>query len=231
MKRADVNIVALVPMKGHSQRVAGKNYRNFNGKPLFFWIIETLLQCPSINSVYIDTDSSVIKEKALYRFGDSIRIIDRPQHLLGDRVPMNDILLYDVSEVDADYYFQTHSTNPLLKKETIERAIELFLSSNKYDSLFSVTRIQSRLWDGNLRPVNHNPDRLEQTQDLPPIFEENSNIYIFTKDVISRRKNRIGNNPLMFEIPKCEAVDIDDEDDFCIAESLAKYYFNLRQEG
>ena len=215
-------IIALVPMRHHSQRVPRKNYRLFNGKPLFYWILTTLLRCPSLDAIYIDTDSPVIKKKAK-ELSDRIFIIDRPARLRGDKVAMSDILLYDVSQVKADYYLQTHSTNPLLKKEAVERAIREFLRSRACDSLFSVTRFQKRLWTKNGRALNHNPGRLEQTQDLPPLFEENSCLYIFSKENIRKRKNRIGQRPLMFEISKDEAFDIDEEIDFTIAETLSKW--------
>ena len=89
-----------------------------------------------------------------------------------------------------------------------------------YDSLFSVTRIQSRLWDSLARAINHNPAILLRTQDLPPVYEENSCLYIFTKEVLERRHNRIGERPLMFEIDRIESWDIDEEQDFRIAEIL-----------
>lgn len=215
-------IVALVPMRHQSERVPQKNYRDFNGKPLFFWIVETLLAIPLIQKVAIDTDSSRIKELAVH-FGEGVLIIDRPEHLRSGHTPMNGILLHDIAQIDADYYLQTHSTNPLLKKETIERAIETFLGSrDRHDSLFGVTRLQTRLYDKDGRAMNHNPDKLERTQDLPPVYEENSNLYIFTKNILQTRKNRIGFHPMMFEIPRHEAWDIDEEIDFRVAELLAR---------
>ena len=211
-------IVALVPMREHSERVPGKNYRPFADQPLYHHIISSLLACPYINSVYIDTDSSFIMEDAPRHF--DVHIIERPEHLRSDFTPMNDILLYDVTQVQADYYLQTHSTNPLLRTQTIGAAIEAFLDSSQHDSLFSVTRLQRRLWDAEGRPVNHDPGQLLRTQDLPPIYEENSCLYIFTRSNLESRRNRIGERPLMFEIDRIEAWDIDDEQDFHIAEIL-----------
>lgn len=148
-----------------------------------------------------------------------MRLIERAEHLRDGMVPMNDVLLYDVNQVGADYYLQTHSTNPLLRTKTITRAIELFLAQYPtYDSLFSVTRLQTRLWDQLGRAVNHNPAILIRTQDLPPLYEENSNLYIFTRSSLEVRHNRIGERPLMFEIDRLEAWDIDEELDFEIGE-------------
>ena len=121
----------------------------------------------------------------------------------------------------ADFYLQTHSTNPLLTSETVDRAIEMFLSAYpQHDSLFSVTRIQARLWDAKGEAMNHDPNVLLRTQDLPAVYEENSCMYLFTRKVLERRRNRIGERPMMFEIDRREAADIDEEIDFRLAEMM-----------
>lgn len=213
-------IVALVPMRHHSERVPGKNYRHFAGKPLYHHIVRSLLDCPLVDQVVIDTDSPVITEDASQYF-PQVRLLERPEHLRAGDIPMNDVLLHDVSQVKADYYLQTHSTNPLLTTRLITQAIQLFLDSYPvYDSLFSVTRVQVRLWDGLSRAINHNPAILMRTQDLPPVYEENSCLYIFTPSTLETRHNRIGERPLLFEIDQSTAWDIDEELDFEIAEFL-----------
>ena len=216
----EAKIIALVPMRHHSQRVPQKNYRPLGGKPLFHHIIETLQSVPEIAQVVVDTDSPTIQNALAENF-PAVRVLPRPERLCADDVPMNEILAYDVSQEEADFYIQTHSTNPLLKAETISNAIQQLLTSYPaYDSLFGVTRLQTRLWDQLGRPINHNPAVLLQTQDLPPVYEENSCIYIFTKDILLNRRNRLGERPLMFEIDAAEAWDIDEELDFEIVDFL-----------
>lgn len=213
-------IVALVPMRHHSERVPGKNYRPFAGQPLYRHIMRSLQACPLISQVMVNTDSPTIMED-LSRCFPNVRVIERPAHLKGDTIPMTDILLHDVSKVEADFYLQTHSTNPLLRADTISRALRLFLENYPdHDSLFSVTRVQSRLWDSRACAINHDPAVLLRTQDLPPVYEENSCLYLFTKETLERRHNRIGEKPLMFEIDRIEAWDIDEEQDFRIAQVL-----------
>jgi len=215
-----IDIVALVPMRHHSQRVPGKNYRLLAGKPLFHYILETLLGCPEIREIVVDTDSLPVMDSLRQHF-PQVRLIERPPDLRDDRVPMNEILAYDTSQVQADFYLQTHSTNPLLRATTISSAIQTFLANYPaYDSLFSVTRWQTRLYDQLGRAINHNPAVLLQTQDLPPVFEENSCIYIFTRDNLIARRHRIGERSWLFEIPATEAWDIDEEFDFQITEFL-----------
>jgi len=218
-------IVALVPMRHHSERVTGKNYRPFAGRPLYHYIASSLVACPLITEVVIDTDSQKIMEDASQHF-PQIRLIERPENLRADMVPMNDVLLYDVTQVESVYYLQTHSTNPLLRTETITKAIETFLSPGDHDSLFGVTPLQTRLYDAKANPINHDPDILLRTQDLPSVYEENSTLYIFSEKTLENRKNRIGCQPIMFEVKREEAIDIDEELDFLFAEFL----FRQRQK-
>ena len=225
-----VKVVALVPMRHSSERVPGKNHRLFCGKPLFSYIISSLSDCSKISTIVVDTDSPVIKDHMVTKF-PHVRLIDRPGHLRSGEISMNDVLLHDVGIVDADFYLQTHSTNPLLSTHTINRAIEMFLEKRStYDSLFSVTRIQVRLWDSLCRAVNHNPSMLLRTQDLPPLFEENSCLYIFSRLTLEKSHNRIGRRPFMFEIDRSEAWDIDEEIDFEMAEFLYQRYHHKSSE-
>jgi len=215
-----MKIVALVPMRHHSQRVIGKNYRLLAGKPLFHHIIETLLGVPEINQIVVDTDSNEVMDGLKQHF-PSVNIIVRPESLRADDVPMNEILIHDTGLFPADFYLQTHSTNPLLKSESISKAVQLLLTNYpERDSLFSVTRLQTRLYDKDGNALNHNPKELIQTQDLPPVFEENSCIYIFTRENLWAKKHRISDKPLLFEIAADEAWDIDEELDFAICDFL-----------
>jgi CMP-N-acetylneuraminic acid synthetase len=217
-----MKLVALVPMRHHSQRVPGKNYRVLAGKPLFRHIIETLLAVPEISEIVVDTDSEPVMD-GLRRHFPQVQIVNRPEHLRADDVPMNEILIHDTGLFPADFYLQTHSTNPLLKAETISKAIGTFNSGYpQTDSLFSVTRWQTRFYDKQGNAVNHNPRELIQTQDLPPMYEENSCIYIFNRENLIAKRHRISDKPLMFEIPRLEAVDIDEESDFQIADILKR---------
>jgi CMP-N-acetylneuraminic acid synthetase len=216
-------LAALVPMRHHSQRVPGKNYRLLAGKPLYQHIIETLLSVPAISTVVVDTDSEPVID-GLQRDFPQVVILPRPENLCADTTSMNEVLLYDTSRVEADFYLQTHSTNPLLRPETITKAVQTFLDDYPaHDSLFSVTRLLTRLYDQHGHALNHDPDILIQTQDLPPVYEENSCLYIFTRENLERRRNRLGERPLMFEMDSDEAWDIDEELDFAITDFLTRY--------
>ena len=215
-------IKALLPMKGMSERVQNKNMRDFDGRPLYHAIMNTLLKSKYIEKVVINTDSEIIAEDAKKNFRNSVRIIDRPKEIQGGNVSMNVIINYDLSKVDGEHFLQTHSTNPLLRVEILDKAIEIYFENlDNYDSLFSVTRVQTRFYDKNADPINHNPEELLRTQDLEPLYEENSNFYIFSKESFKNSGNRrIGLQPHIFEVNKLEAVDIDEPEDFILAEIL-----------
>jgi len=227
-----MKITAILPIKHNSTRVPGKNFRDMNGNPLFYYIIKTLLNVKEINNIVIDTNSPIIFEKVPELFkNDMHRIIlyERPKHLWPGDTPTNDLLLNVINDLDldADYFIQTHVTNPLLKHSTISDAINAFINNkDKYESLFSVKTHHTRFYNKEGKDMNHNRYKLIPTQDLDPIYEENSCIYIFNKDLLEKYKARIGSNALLFPMNDIESQDIDWEDDFIITEALMKLFYN-----
>jgi CMP-N-acetylneuraminic acid synthetase len=210
-------------MRHNSERVPGKNYRPLAGMPLYHHVIRTLTTVSDIDSIVIDTDSNFITEDCAENF-PHVQVLLRPEHLRDGATAMNDVLMNTLEQVSADVVIQTHSTNPFLKADTIAAALKLFYGRGReFDSLFSVTRLQARLWDGNTRPVNHDPSVLLRTQDLAPLFVENSCFFIFTPELLKERGNRIGSRPMMFEMRPVEAIDIDIEDDFDLARAIAEH--------
>jgi N-acylneuraminate cytidylyltransferase len=214
-------IKALVPMKGHSERVPHKNIRPLAGKPACHWILETLSQSKYIDEIIVNTDDAEIAESVSTNFSKAI-ILKRPAFLLGDMVSIQPLIEYDMLQTDGEYFLQTHSTNPLVTSETIDKAIEVFFSQKEHDALFAVTEVKTRFYWADGRGVNHDPKRLIRTQDLDPIYEENSCFYIFSRETNERVKNRLGSNPLMYQINRLEAADIDNIEDFYWCEFLLK---------
>lgn len=217
-------IIALLPMKGNSERVPLKNLRDFYGKPLYHVVLNTLLSSDKIDEVIVNTDCENIKRDIEANFKTRVTIRIRPEEIRGDFVSMNKIIEDDLNNSEGTVYLQTHSTNPLLKVSSINNALDRMLAlKGEKDSIFSVTKIQTRFYDQEGIAINHNPKELIRTQDLPPIFEENSCFFIFTKESFAQsNKQRIGVNPEMFEIDKIEAIDIDTMEDFILAEAIYK---------
>lgn len=219
-------LVALLPMKANSQRVKGKNFKNFCGRPLFRWVLDTLLSVKAIDLIVINTDAREILTKNGLVETDRISIRDRKPEICGDHVSMNRVIADDLSNVPADAYLMTHTTNPLLSAATIEKALEQFLdarSVSRGDSLFTVDKVQTRFYRADASPVNHDPDNLIPTQELEPWYEENSNLYIFTRESFASTGARIGKRPLMYQGPVFESIDIDTPEDWDFAVLAAQY--------
>ena len=217
-----MSTAALVPMRHHSERVLGKNFRVLGDRPLYQHIVGTLLGVPEIDEVVIDTDSETIIEQAASAFPE-VRVLLRPEHLRAGEIPMNDVLLNTIRQLDADVFLQTHSTNPFLSAATISEALRRYAAGREagtHDSLFTVTRLQARLWSETAEPINHDPAVLLRTQDLAPVYLENSCGYVFARETLQERGNRIGERPVLFEIDHLEAIDIDEERDFRLAEAV-----------
>jgi CMP-N-acetylneuraminic acid synthetase len=214
-------IVALLPLKANSERVKGKNFKLLAGKPLYQWILDALLSLDEIDLVVINTDARDILEQTGLLESDRVVIRDRAPALRGDLVSMNLILEDDIKHVPADIYLMTHTTNPLLGPSTIRDAMTQFVDSDSKDSLFSVNKIQTRFYREDLTAVNHDPAELVRTQDLEPWFEENSCLYIFSKESFFETNARIGKAPILFVTPALESIDIDEIDDWVVAEALA----------
>jgi CMP-N-acetylneuraminic acid synthetase len=208
-------------MRHTSERVPGKNYRIVAGRPLYAYILETLLACPDINRIVVDTDSETIRDGVRQGF-PQVMVLERPAHLRSGDIPMNAIIAHDIDAVPAEAYLQTHSTNPLLRPQTVTAAIRAFREDDGHDSLFSVTPMHVRLWTAGGQPINHDPERLLRTQDLPPVYQENSCLYLFRRDVFLARGNRIGWKPRLFPVAREEAWDVDEETDLEIVASLLR---------
>lgn len=219
-------IVALLPMKANSERVKGKNFRLFNGKPLFQWVLDTLLSVKEIDQVVINTDARHILADNGLVDRERVLIRDRKPEICGDFVSMNLVLGDDVANVPADIYAMTHTTNPLLTPETVRQALALQqqgMSSGTHDSVFTVNKHQTRFYRADMSAVNHDPANLIRTQDLEPWFEENSNLFVFSGESFREANARIGKKPVMLEQRKTESIDIDDAESWEMAEAMSIY--------
>lgn len=222
-----MKIVALLPMKANSERVKGKNFKNFGGKPLFRWVLDTLMDIDEIDSIVINTDARNILQKHGLVESKKIVIRDRKKDICGDLISMNTIIDDDLENIDSDIFIMTHTTNPFLSKKSILSAIKNYkkaLVCGDYDSLFTVNKVQERFYDLECKPLNHDLKNLVRTQDLSPWFQENSNLYLFTKDSFNKTNARIGEKPMMLETPIFESTDIDTPDDWNLGEVMVNYY-------
>ena len=211
-----MKIVALVPMKLNSERVKNTNIRKFdNGRPLCTYILDTLKNVNNIDEIYVYCSDEKIKDY----IPEEIIYLKRSNSLDQSTTKINEVLKAFAQDVDADYYVLTHATAPFITKETIEKGVEI-IRNGEYDSVFTVTKLQDFLWKDN-KPLNYSLDAIPRTQDLEPLYEETSGLYIYSKELILKEGRRIGYNPFLLEVSKIEALDIDTEDDFFISNAVS----------
>ena len=208
-------IVALVPMKLNNRRLPGKNIKRFdNGEPLCHYILSTLLKVQDIDEVYVYCSNPEIQNY----IPEGVTYLRRSESLDQDTTKINEVIAAFAEDVPADIYVMTHVTSPFVKAETIQKGIDA-LKNGDYDSAFAVQNIGTFMWkDG--KPFNYDLDNIPRTQDLDPIYAETSGFYIFKPEVIKGLHRRIGNKPFMVEVSTIEAADVDEPEDFMIANAI-----------
>ena len=219
-RRISMKTVAIVPMKLNNRRLPQKNTKPFhNGRPLCYYILSTLLQIEEISEVYVYCSNPEIQNY----LPEGVKYRKRSSSLDLDTTKMNEVLECFSKEVPADIYVMTHATAPFISAESIKKGIQA-VRENGHDSAFAVKKLQDFLWkDG--KPFNYELDAIPRTQDLPVLYEETSGFYIYKSEVITKLKRRIGNHPYMVEVSEIESVDIDEAEDFEIADAIFNHMF------
>ncbi|MDS0526530.1 acylneuraminate cytidylyltransferase family protein [Clostridium sp. SHJSY1] len=207
--------VAVVPMKLNNERLPQKNTKRFdNGKPLCYYILNTLLKVEGIDQIYVYCSNPKIKDY----IPSGIKYLKRKESLDTSQTPINEVLKCFAEDVHADIYLMTHATAPFVTAESMQESLEAVKSEN-YDSALAVQKVQEFLWkDG--KPFNYDLSNIPRTQDLPVIYSETSGFYIYRKEIILKHNRRIGFKSYLKEVSKIESIDIDEYDDFEIANSI-----------
>lgn len=211
--------VAVVPIKLNNKRFANKNIRSFtNGKPLIFYILETLRQVDEIDEIYVYCSSETIKEY----LPNNVIFLKRDRRFDADSIRFNDILVEFALQIEADTYVLTHATAPFLSAETIKKAI-MAVNDDGYDSSFTVRNMKEFMWESG-NPINYSLDDIPRTQDLNEIQIETCGLYVYARKLIIEEKKRIGRNSKKIPISKIEACDINTEEDFILADAVYNYF-------
>jgi len=213
--------VAVVPMKLNNERLPNKNTKKFTGgKPLCFYILNSLLKVSGIDEVYVYCSNPAIQDF----IPDGVKYLTRSTSLDQSTTSMTEVLKAFIKDVPADVYVMTHATAPFVKPESIQKGLDAVISG-EYDSAFAAQKVQEFMWkDG--KPFNYDLSNIPRTQDLPPLYAETSGFYIYEADVMDKHSRRIGFNPFIVEVDKIESTDIDEKEDFLVADAI--YNFILK---
>ena len=210
-----MKVVAFVPMKLNNERLKNKNVLPFdNGDPLCSYILNTLLKVKGVDEAYVYCSNPSIKDY----IPEGIKYLPRSESLDTSATKINEVLRAFAEDVDADVYVLTHATAPFVSAESIQKGVEA-VASGEYDSALAVKRVQEFLWkDG--APFNYQLDNIPRTQDLEPLYAETCGFFIYTKELIMEKNRRIGDKPFLVEVSAIESTDIDEKEDFEIANAV-----------
>ena len=212
--------VAFVPIRLNSQRVEGKNLRELGGRPLMTYLLKTLTQVENIDEVYLYCSNPDVQQY----LPEGVKFLQRDERLDSNTTLGEEIYDAFTSEVDADIYILAHATSPFIRTATIADAVAR-VESGEYDSAFSAERVQTfAWWDG--KPLNYSLDRIPRTQDLEPVYVETSAFFVFEREVWRSKRRRIGERPYVAVTDRIESMDIDNPDDFLLAEAIVAANLN-----
>ena len=214
----------FIPIKANSERVKGKNLKVLNGKPLYKYISEHVKEADVFGEAYLDTNSQEVSE---YADSMGFKVIERLPELALNTANGNDLLVHHLEiQPDYDYYFQLFATAPYMQATTIRKCWEKLTSSSEYDSCFTATENHSFYWlAGN--PMNYRPEILPRSQDMLPVIEETTGLYGISREALSKYHCRVGRKPYIHVVSKFEAVDINTEEDWKVAEYIGKVIYGL----
>ena len=208
--------IIVVPIKLNNERFPGKNVKCFSdGTPLLSVALNAFSSLTGMDGYYVFCS----QEAVCQYISPPFQFLKRPDYLDLPEATPQDIIRELMVRVDAEIYMFSHVTSPFVSREHLEECIRA-VSCEEYDSAFTAHRIQKLLWQENCTPLNFNAEKVPRTQDLSPLFEEVSAAYVFRKSTFQTLNRRVGLNPKIVEVSDLEAIDIDTQDDFILAEAV-----------
>ena len=217
-----MNVVAVMPIKMNNERCPGKNTRTLGNKPLLQYELDSLIETNLCNRIIVYCST----EKITDYLPDGVEFMLRSEKLDLPSANFSQIFSSFFEKVNADIYVYAHATAPFVKVDTMIECIEA-VKSGEYDSAFCAERIQDFVWM-NGKPINFTPEDIPRTQDLCPVYRETSGVYVFEKAVFEKLHRRVGEKPFIKEVSFEERVDIDEPEDFVLAERLVDTGFVFR---
>jgi regulator of RNase E activity RraA len=226
-------VVAFLPAKGSSERIKSKNIRILDGKPLFLRQLERLVKMSFIDEVFLDTESEEIISLAS---SVNCSVLRRDKSLATNKTDGNRLFMNQINQVDADIYIQILCTSPFIKASTIQKGLIEVSENPNYDSAVLVSREKQYTWDSETLTTNYNITAIPNSADLPDTIIETMGLYIIEKSAAVKLGRRIGESPLLLEAEAIEAIDVNYQDEFELANYIAagirenerKMFRNLR---
>lgn len=226
----------FLPTRKGSERVKNKNTRLFAGIEggILRIKLEQLAAVERINTIIVSTNDELTMEVVQSYNCPKIKIIPRPEELCLSSTVIEDFINYIPTIANAEHIFWVHATAPFADVEILNKALDCYeqevIKEKNFDSLLSVTKLQQFIWskeENKCINCDRSIVKWPRTQDLNPLYEINHAFYINSRENYLKYHDRIGEKPLLYELDKRHAFDIDWEEDFLMAETM---YKNLYQK-
>lgn len=228
-------ILAIVPARGGSKGLPGKNIKPLCGKPLIGWTIEQARQSSYIDDIFISTDSQQIADVAQSYLGEGSIIELRPAALAADATPSSAFIVYTINKLSAegknfDYFILLEPTSPLRDVSDIDKSIEQLINHPYAESLLSVVKAEDAhpafmvtiAEDGVMKPYLHGAVGGTRRQDISDVFYFEGTVYISKCSTYLERQNFLHDKTLSYVVPKWKSFEVDDIVDFVVIEALMK---------
>ena len=225
-----MKVLGIIPARGGSKGIPGKNKKLLCGKPLIQYTLEAAIHS-NLHEISVTTDDADVRDIAL-KMG--VKVIERPPELAGDKVPTLPVLIHALQSASEafDAVMTLQPTSPLRTSEHINESLMLFKQNLKADSLVSVVRVPHNYLPMSLMKkegswLNHYNENAEfiRRQDKPILFARNGAAIYITR-VNKLNEFIVGGNILPYEMSRIESIDIDDMEDWVMAEMIINQMLN-----
>lgn len=219
-------VIAFIPVRGGSKSIPLKNIKSFCGKPLIYWNLKALEEAPSVDRVVVSTDSQAIRD-VVESFGFSkTELFDRSPETATDTASTESAMLDFISRTkgdlkDDDLFMLVQATSPMTSTQDFVNALKMY-NEGGYDSLLSCVRHKRFFWNSDGTSKNYDYRQRPRRQDFAGELMENGAFYINRVRNIVESGNRLSGRIALYEMPEYTAVEIDEEDDWLLAETLMR---------
>jgi len=226
--------LAIIPARGGSKGLPGKNIKNLCGKPLIAWSIETGLNSKYIDEVMVTTDSQEIADVA-QKYGANVPFL-RPKELATDTATTFDAIKHTIDfykeklKKEFDYIVLLEPTSPLREVSDIDNAVEQLLNSDA-DAIVGICKTEDQnpaflvLKDNNnyISGYENRSMKVIRRQDISDVYFFERTIYISKTDVLLDKQTFYHDKTIGYEVPKYKSLEVDDMDDFIMVEAMMKH--------
>ncbi len=211
-------IVAIVPLRGGSKGIPGKNIKQIAGKPLFAWSIEAALKSEIPDKIVVSTDSPKIG-KCVKELFPEVDVLSRPAELASDTASTESVMLHAMEYYDFEHMLLVQVTSPMVTEVDFRKAWRKY-EEEKLDSLLTAVRSYRFLWSNDSKPLNYDPSDRPRRQDFGGALVENGAFYITSKDILENNKCRLGGVIGIYEMDERCSREVDSIEDWIEIEKI-----------